>query len=131
MNEAKLLASGPDPYLDPETRAALKTLAIYASRHERARRNAVNELKPLQNERAARTNFAGSGDSDDKAAEPSPLVETVRVRRTLLAEIRTKAGLNKTNFKAALEQIDKGSPTAPVSYFQFDLALGSAAGART
>ena len=124
MNEAKLLASVPDPYLDPETRAALKTLAIYASRHERASRNAVNELKPLQNERAARTNFAGSDDASDADAEPSPLVETVRVRRTLLAEIRTKTALNKTNLAAALEQLDKGSPTAPVSYFQFDLAPG-------
>ncbi len=119
MNEAKLLASVPDPFLDSETRAALKTLAIYTSRHERARQNALRELKPLQNERAARTNFAGS--------EPSPLVETVRVRRTLLAEVRLKSALNKTSLNAALDQLDKGSPTAPVSYFQFDLTPGSAA----
>ena len=119
MNEAKLLASVPDPFLDPETRAALKTLAIYTSRHERARQNALKELKPLQNERAARTNFAGS--------EPSPLVETARVRRTLLAEVRLKSALNKTSLTAALDQLDQGSPTAPLSYFQFDLAPGSAA----
>ncbi len=122
MNEATLLASVPDPFMDFETRAALRTLAIYTSRHERARRNALQDLKPLQNERAARTNFASSVDDDGEAAEPSPLVETVRVRRTLLAEIRTKLGLNKANFEAALQQIDQGSPTAPVSYFQFDVA---------
>ena len=122
MNEAKLLASVPDPFLDSETRAALKTLAIYTSRHERARQNALKELKPLQNERAARTNFAGSHADDGEDAEPSPLVETVRVRRTLLAEIRTKSSLNKINLEAALQQLDEGSPTAPISYFQFDLA---------
>ena len=125
MNEAKLLASVPDPFMDSETRAALRTLAIYTSRHERARRNAVQELKPLQNERAARTNFAGSVDADGEVAEPSPLVETVRVRRTLLAEIRVKTALNKANFEGAIQQIDKVSPTAPVSYFQFDLAPSS------
>ena len=119
MNEAKLLASMPDPFLDPETRAALKTLATYTSRHERARQNALKELKPLQNERAARTNLAGS--------EPSPLVETVRVRRTLLAEVRLKSALNKASLTAALDQLDQGSPTAPLSYFQFDLAPASAA----
>ncbi len=122
MNEAKLLASVPDPFLDAETRTALRTLAIYTSRHERARRNALQELKPLQNERAARTNFAGGVADGDEDVEPSPLVETVRVRRALLAEIRTKTGLNKANFEAAIQQIDKGSPTAPVSYFQFDAA---------
>ena len=79
----------------------------------------MKELKPLQNERAARTNFAGS--------EPSPLVETVRVRRTLLAEVRLKSALNKASLTAALDQLDQGSPTAPLSYFQFDLASGSAA----
>ncbi len=47
MNEAKLLASVPDPFMDSETRATLKTLAIYTSRHERACRNALRELKPL------------------------------------------------------------------------------------
>ena len=120
MNEAKLLASVTDPFLDSETRAALKTLAIYTSRHERARQNALKELKPLQNERAARTKFAAR--VDDADAEPSPLIETVRVRRTLLAEIRTKAALNKINLDAAIQRLDKGSPTAPVSYFQFDLA---------
>ncbi len=114
MNEAKLLASVPDPFLDPETRAALKTLAIYTSRHERACQNALRELKPLQNERAARTNLAGS--------EPSPLVETVRVRRTLLAEVRLKCALNKTSLTAALDQLDQGSPAAPLSDFQFELA---------
>jgi hypothetical protein len=119
MNEAKLLASVPDPYLDPETRAALKTLATYVSRHERAVRNATKELKFLQNERATRTNFAAGG---EMSAEPSPLVETSRVRRTLLAEIRAKAALNKASLEAAIQQIDKGSPIAPVSYFQFDLA---------
>ena len=124
MNEAKLLASVPDPYMDPETRAALKTLAIYYSRHERASRNALKELKPLQNERAARTNFAASGAESTGAPEPSPLVETVRVRRTLLAEIRTKIALNKASLEAAIQQLDEGSPTAPVSYFQFDLAPG-------
>ena len=122
MNEAKLLASVPDPFLDSETRAALKTLAIYTSRHESARRNALKELKALQNERAARTNFARSDADSDEDAEPSPLVETVRVRRTLLAEIRAKTALNRANFEAAITQIDQGSPTAPVSYFQFDLA---------
>ena len=118
-NEAKLLASVPDPFSDSETRAALKTLAIYTSRHERARQNALKELKPLQNERAARTNLADS--------EPSPLVETVRVRRTLLAEVRLKCALNKASLTAALDRLDQGSPTAPLSYFQFDLAPGSAA----
>ena len=122
MNEAKLLASVPDPFLDSETRSALKTLAIYTSRHERARRNALQELKSLQNERAARTNFAGSGADSDDDTGTSPLVETVRVRRTLLAEIRTRIALNKANLEAAIEQVDQGSPTAPVSYFQFDLA---------
>ncbi len=122
MNEATLLASVPNPFMDSETRAALRTLAIYTSRHERTRRNALQELKSLQNERAARTNFAGSHADDGENAEPSPLVETVRVRRALLAEIRTKTVLNKANLEAAIQQIDKGSPTAPVSYFQFDVA---------
>lgn len=125
MNEAKLLASGPDPFLDSETRAALKTLAIYTSRHDRAFQRAWKELKSLQNERAARTNFAGRDEDGDGDAEPSPLVETSRVRRALLAEARTKTALNKASFEAAIQQIDKGSPTAPVSYFQFDLAPGS------
>ena len=79
----------------------------------------MRELKPVQNERAARTNFAGS--------EPSPLVETARVRRTLLAEVRLKSALNKTSLTAALDQLDQGSPTAPLSYFQFDPAPASAA----
>ena len=122
MNEATLFASVPDPFMDSETRAALRTLAIYTSRHERARQNALKELKALQNERAARTNFAGSVDDEGEDVEPSPLVETVRVRRTLLAEIRTKIALNKANLEAAMEQMDQGSPTAPVSYFQFDVA---------
>ena len=125
MNEAKLLASGPDPFLDAETRAALKTLTIYMSRHDRALQRALKDLKALQNERAMRTNFAsGAGDDD---GEPSPLVETARVRRTLLAEFRTKTVINKESFEAAIQQIDKGSPGAPVSYFRFDLAPPSAA----
>ncbi len=89
MSEANLFASVPEPFLNPETRAALKTLAIYTSRHERARQRSIKELKALQNERAARTNnFAGGGEAVD--AETSPLVETVRVRRTLLAEIKNQ-----------------------------------------
>ncbi len=123
INEANLLAAVPEPFLNPETSAALKTLAIYMSRHERARQRSTQELKALQNERAARTNFADAQD----AAEPSPLVETVRVRRTLLAEIAAKAALNKMSLNAAIEQLDNGSPTQPVSYFQFDLAPRTAA----
>lgn len=73
-------------------------------------------MKALQNERASRTNFAGCD------GEPSPLVETSRIRRALLAETSAKAALNKISFEAAIQQIDKGSPTAPISYFQFDLA---------
>ena len=76
---------------------------------------------------AARTNFAGNHADDVEDAEPSPLVETVRVRRTLLAEVRLKSALNKTSLTAALDRLDQGSPTAPLSYFQFDLAPGSAA----
>ncbi len=120
MNEANLLASVPGPFSDPDTRAALKTLATYSSRHERALQRALKELKALQNERASRTNFAG-GD-----AHPSPLVKTNRVRRALLAEIRSKAALNQISMEAAIQQIDHGSPDAPVSYFQFDLAPRSA-----
>ena len=85
INEANLFASSPDPFQNPETRAALKTLAIYTSRHERAFERALKELKALQNERASRTNFA------DCSAEPSPLVETCRVRRALLGEIAATA----------------------------------------
>ncbi len=107
MNEANLLGSTPDPYKDPETRAALKTLATYTSRHERAFQKASQQLKALQNERAARTNFAGC------ETAPSPLVETNRIRRALLAEIRAKAELNKLSFEAAIQQIDKGTPVAP------------------
>ena len=81
MNEANLFGSSPDPFQNPDTRAALKTLAIYTSRHERAFERALKELKALQNERASRTNFA------DFSAEPSPLVETSRVRRALLGQI--------------------------------------------
>ena len=116
MNEANLLGSTPDPFKDPETRAALKTLATYTSRHERAFQKALQHLKALQNERASRTNFAGN------EANPSPLVETNRIRRALLSEIRAKAELNKLSFEAAIQQIDKGAPAAPVSYYQFDLA---------
>ncbi len=123
MNEAKLLASVPDPFLDPETRAALKTLTTYTSRHERAFRCALKELKALQNERAARTNFALG--EDDETALLSPLVETSRVRRALLAEAGVKTALNKASFEAAIQQIDRGAPTAPVSYFKFDLKPGN------
>ncbi len=84
-------------------------------------------MKPLQNERAARTNFAGNHADDGEDAEPSPLVETVRVRRSLLAEVRLKSALNKASLEAAIQQLDNGSPTAPVSYFQFDMAPASAA----
>ena len=94
MNEANLLASVPDPFLDPATRAALKTLAIYTARHERAFRSAMKELKALQNERAARTNFVMA--EDDESELLSPLVETSRVRRTLLAEARANITHNKT-----------------------------------
>ncbi len=118
MNEANLLRSVPDPFLDPAVGVALKTLTIYTSRHERASNRALKELKALQTERAVRTNLAGAGDD----AEPSPLVETSRVRRTLLSEIAAKAAINKTSFQAALRQMEEGSPTAPVSYFAFDLA---------
>ena len=68
------------------------------------------------NARDSRTNLAGVG----------PLVETARIRRALLAETRTKAAWNKISLAAAFEQLDSGSPTAPVSHFQFDLAPGAA-----
>lgn len=113
MNEANLLGSHADPFGDPETRAALRTLATYAGRHERACQRALKELKALQNERALRTNIA---------ADPSPLVDTVRVRRQLLAEVRSKAAINKTAFDLAMKQLDNGSPTAPISCIQFDLS---------
>ena len=123
MNEANLLASVPDPFLDVVVGAALKTLTTYASRHERASDRALKDLKALQTERAVRTNFTlDAGD-----AEPSPLIETSRVRRTLLAGIAAKAAINKASFEAAIQQIDQGSPTAPVSYFTFDLAPQSTA----
>ena len=125
MNEANLLGSVPDPFRDPDTRAALKTLTTYSSRHERALQRALKELKALQNERASRTNFAGG------EADPSPLVETNRVRRALLTEIGAKAALNKMSFEAAIQQIDKGSPGAPVSYFQYDLSPHSVGQAPT
>ena len=86
--------SVPDPFLDPETRTALKTLAIYTSRHDRASRSALKELKSLQNERAARTNFVMA--EDDESELLSPLVETSRVRRTLLAEARANTTPDKT-----------------------------------
>ncbi len=114
MSEADLLASHPNPFLHPNTCAALKTLAIYHARHDRTVQRATKELKALQNERASRTNLAGDED-------PSPLVETAHIRRQLLAEIRTKAALNKINRHAALDQLDQ-SATAPISYFQFDIA---------
>ena len=117
MNEANLLGATPDPFKDPETRAALKTLATYTSRHERAFHRALQHLKSLQNERAARTNFEGCCETG-----PSPLVETTRIRRALLSEIRAKAELNKLSFEFAIQTIDKGAPAAPVSYYQFDLA---------
>ena len=50
MNEANLFGSSPDPFQNPETRASLKTLATYTSRHERAFQRALKELKlPQQN----------------------------------------------------------------------------------
>ena len=94
MNEANLLASPvPDPLLDPEIRAALNALNIYTSRHERAFLRAQKELKALQTERAIRTNFgaAGASGEDDEDTEPSPLIETSRVRRTMLAGIAAAA----------------------------------------
>ncbi len=123
MNEANLLGSAPDPFMNAETGVALKTLAIYASRHDRALQRALKELKALQNERAARTNFAGGED-----AEPSPLVETVRVRRSLLAGNRAKTPINRASFEAAIQQIDKGPIDAPISYVSFDLAPARARG---
>ncbi len=121
MNEAKLLASVPDPFLDPAVGAALKTLTIYTSRHERSSHRALKELKALQTERAVRTNLAGAGED----AEPSPLIETSRVRRTLLSGIAAKAAIN---IDQGSPTIDQGSPTAPVSYFAFDLAPRSPLG---
>jgi hypothetical protein len=93
MNEAIFLASGPDAFLDPNKRTALKTLSIYSSRHERALHRATKELKALQFERALRTNCG-----DDEGIEPSPLVETVRARRVMLAEMRAKIGLDLSSF---------------------------------
>ncbi len=118
VSEANLLASVPDPFLDPAAVAALKPLTICTSRHERACHRAQQELKALQTERAIRTNLAGAAGDD---AEPSPLVETSRVRRTLLAETAAKAAINKIGFRAALDQL------APISYFAFDLAPRSSA----
>ena len=101
INEANLLGSSPDPFQNPETRVALKTLAIYTSRHERALQRALKELKALQNERASRTGFI------DSAALPSPLIETGRVRRARLAEFAAR-------------------PTEPVRSLQSDLAAALA-----
>ena len=109
MSEAKLLGSVPDPFLDRETRTALQTLAVYASRHERSFHRASKELKALQTERAARTNFAGD-------AEPSPLIETSRVRRTILSEIRAQAATAPIG-------------AAPIPTFPFDLAAPHSAAA--
>ncbi len=53
MNEANLPASGPDPFLDSETRAALKTLTTYTS--QRTWQRVQKELKALQNERAEKS----------------------------------------------------------------------------
>ena len=89
MNEASLVSSVPEPFLDPTVSAGLKTLGIYVSGHERSANRALKELKALQTERAVRTNCAVADDD----AEPSPLIETSRVRRTLLSEIRAKAVL--------------------------------------
>lgn len=122
MNEADLLASRPTPFRDPETRAALKTLAIYAGRHDRAAQRAEKALKELQNERALRTNLAGAEDGP-----PSPLVDTARIRRLLLTEIRAKAAINKMSLAAAIEQLDKGPSGSPISYFQFNLDPAAAA----
>jgi hypothetical protein len=109
MNEAIFLASGPDAFLDPNQRKALNTLSTYAARHERALHRATKELKALQFERALRTNC---GDAD--GIEPSPLVETVRVRRSLLAEMRAKIGLDLSSFDDARED-DNGEPSEPIN----------------
>ena len=111
MNEASLLGSVPDPFLDRDTRAGLKTLAVYSSRHERTSSRALKELKALQTERAVRTGFV-----DD--AEPSPLIETSRVRRVLLGEIRAQAATTNT-------------AAPPVSGFPFGLAPPPSAVAAT
>ena len=121
MNEANLLASQPDPFRHPDTRAALKTLSTYTARHERGSQRALTQLKALQDERAARTNLAG---------DLSPLVDAVRVRRALLAEVRLKAQINKMSLAAAIEQLDKGSPCSPISCYQFDLDPDAAAARR-
>ena len=115
MNEANLLASPvPDPLLDPGIRAALNALSTYTSRHERAFHRAQKELKALQTERAIRTNFGsvdGSSEDDNENAEPSPLIETSRVRRTLLSGIAAKVAFNKKNDEAE-----------PISYLPFHIA---------
>jgi hypothetical protein len=114
MNEAVYLSLGPDAFLDRDTQTALKTLSIYTSRHERAFHRATKELRTLQNERAIRTNIEMPDD-----VEPSPLIETNRVRRSMLSEIRQKANINKMSFEAALAA---AGGTGPVSSFHFDLA---------
>jgi hypothetical protein len=114
INEADLHGRVPNPFLDPATQTALKTLSIYAARHERTLHRATRELRTLQNERAIRTNIEMPDD-----AEPSPLIETNRVRRSMLAEIRLKANINKMSFEAALAA---SGGTGPVSSFHFDLA---------
>ena len=77
MNEANLLGSVPDPFIDPAVGSALKTLTIYTSRRERAFHRSLKELKALRTERAVRTNLAGAGDE----AEPSPRSRPPRSQR--------------------------------------------------
>jgi hypothetical protein len=117
MNEAVYLSLGPDAFLDRDTRAALKTLSIYTSRHERALHKATKELQALQIERMVRTNY---GDDED-GVEPSPLIETVRVRRTLLAELRAKIAFNEASSKDTLRQVGDNPPGVPVSFRKLDL----------
>ncbi len=92
-------------HLDPTVSAGLKTLGIYVSRHERAANRALKDLKALQTERAVRTNCPVADDD----AEPSPLIETSRVRRTLLSGIRANSVV-----KAALAMpvFDEAHPQA-------------------
>jgi hypothetical protein len=116
MNEAVLQESGLDAFLDPNKRSALKTLTTYTSRHERALHRATKELKALQFERAIRTNCG-----DAEGIEPSPLVETARVRRTLLSELRAKIGFNRASFGDVLDQIERNAPGQDITSFELSL----------
>jgi hypothetical protein len=116
INEAVFLASGPDAFLDPNQRKALNTLSIYAARHERALHRATKELKALQFERALRTNCG-----DDEGIEPSPLVETARARRVMLAEMRAKIGLKLPIVSDTMADTDE--PSEPISFDEIDRLL--------